>query len=93
MDILLSWLGDPSNFARWHKQSLQELQYKKKYLVQEIHTSLCRAGITYRSEKDIASKISTLQAGYRAAHTWRTNDGARLLRNGVPVAVVHGKHG
>ena len=48
-------------------------------------------GIHHRVEKDVASKISSLQSGYNTACDWKENTGEGIWASGGSEETIHGK--
>ncbi|CEI97126.1 hypothetical protein RMCBS344292_11264 [Rhizopus microsporus] len=87
MDVLVNWLSKKSNYAKWKGDDCERIP--KKSLLESIIDEMREVGIYHRLAKDVASKISTLQANYRLAREWREVDGKKLLESGATEEAVH----
>lgn len=89
MDVLVNWLSKKTNYAKWKGDDCERIP--KKSLLESIIDEMREVGIYHRLAKDVASKISTLQANYRLAREWKEIEGKKLLETGATEDAVHGK--
>ena len=85
-DILLSWLGEDSNYRKYKGE---DGFYKgedgsgvtKSVLHGQIVTLLKREGIYSKTPLDVANKINNLEKGFKEASDWIANTGQGVLEN------------
>ncbi|KAG1450394.1 hypothetical protein G6F56_008363 [Rhizopus delemar] len=87
MDVLVKWLSKKTNYAKWKGNDTERIP--KKSLLESIIDEMRKVGIYHRLAKDVASKISTLQANYRMTLEWKEIDGKRLMETGASEEAVH----
>jgi hypothetical protein len=87
MDVLVNWLSKKTNYAKWKGDDCERIP--KKSLLESIIDEMREVGIYHRLAKDVASKISTLQANYRLAREWKEIEGKKLLETGATEDAVH----
>lgn len=89
MEVLVNWLSKKTNYAKWKGDDCERIP--KKSLLESIIDEMREVGIYHRLAKDVASKISTLQANYRLARGWKEIEGKKLVEAGATEDVVNGK--
>ncbi|KAI9278039.1 hypothetical protein BY458DRAFT_503607 [Sporodiniella umbellata] len=87
MDVLVNWLSKKANYAKWKGNDSERIP--KKSLLESIIDEMRKVGIYHRLAKDVASKISTLQANYRMTREWKEINGKRLLETGASEEALH----
>ena len=86
IDILLGWLTRSQNYRSWKGGSSSQGR-SKEALVSEILEEMIEKQITWRTSKQIRSKIDELEAKYKKAIDWRGNTGAGLMEQGQGAVV------
>ncbi|KAG1442869.1 hypothetical protein G6F56_010884 [Rhizopus delemar] len=87
MEVLVNWLSKKTNYAKWKGDDCERIP--KKSLLESIIDEMREVGIYHRLAKDVASKISTLQANYRLARGWKEIEGKKLVEAGATEDVVN----
>jgi len=91
LDIVLEWLTSGTNYARWRGDSSG---ITKDALASEIVARMVAEKITYRSNKDIQTKINDIQSAYNRARDWLANTGQGIKDAGEEGAekTIHGNY-
>ncbi|KAG9399737.1 hypothetical protein AC1031_011617 [Aphanomyces cochlioides] len=92
LEVLLEWLTEDNNYARWRAGSLKKTPSRhatgsrslpvvasKEKLCQEIVNKLHTHGLSHRSSREVRSKINGLERSYRAARDWTNSTGEGVL--------------
>ncbi|KAI9250597.1 hypothetical protein BY458DRAFT_24348 [Sporodiniella umbellata] len=87
MEVLVNWLSKKANYAKWKGNDHERIP--KKSLLESIIDEMRKVGIYHRLAKDVASKISTLQANYRLARGWKEIEGKKWMGAGATEEVIY----